>query len=89
MRAMGAPTEQPKVEGKLITQRPLPAPTLPPKQPAPPPPQSQNSVPAAPVKPEVDPRLAMGQPHVSSYQSLLSNDKLAKPTIKAWGADKK
>lgn len=38
-----------------------------------------------PVAPDgVNPNVLLGNTHVGSYQTLLANDKLAKPVIKAW-----
>lgn len=85
MRAMGAQVGPQNVGGTPITNHPLPSPTLPqkPAAPAPPPPPSAPQPPVE-SKPQADPSLALGQPHVTSYQSLVANDKLAKPTIRAW-----
>ena len=76
--------EEPKVEGTPV-KSPLrmgPPVKLPPRKEAPAP------APQAPVEksaPEpVDPDVMLRTSHVTSYQTLLANDKMAKPPLKAW-----
>lgn len=79
-----------KVEGTKVD---TPLPLAPPIQL---PPGTQSSRQAAPkTKVEVkikdgkvlDPQQLMGNSHINSYQTLLANDRMEKPRIKAWTDD--
>jgi len=79
--------EEPKVEGKML-QKPLqmgPPVNLPPKPGA----SAQDYDPRVGRLKEPLPTHLLGNTHIDSYQTLLANDRLEKPRIKAWQTDDK